>query len=40
MKIAIYAPALNEQNNAAAWAQSCADADYRVVIDTGSKDDT
>jgi glycosyltransferase involved in cell wall biosynthesis len=40
MKIAIYAPGLNEQKHAAAWADSCAEADYRVVIDTGSTDDT
>lgn len=40
MKIAIYAPALNEEKNAAAWAESCKEADYRVVIDTGSKDTT
>lgn len=40
MKIAIYAPALNESANAAAWADSCAEADYRIVIDTGSTDDT
>lgn len=40
MKIAVYAPALNEGKNAQAWAASCADADYRVVIDTGSTDDT
>lgn len=40
MKIAIYAPAKNEEKNAAAWAESCKDADYRVVIDTGSTDGT
>jgi glycosyltransferase involved in cell wall biosynthesis len=40
MKIAIYAPGKNEIKNAAAWAESCKDADYRVVIDTGSTDDT
>ena len=40
LKIAIYAPALNESKNAEAWARSCAEADYRVVIDTGSTDDT
>jgi glycosyltransferase involved in cell wall biosynthesis len=40
MKIAIYAPGLNEEKHAKAWAKSCADADYRVVIDTGSKDNT
>jgi tetratricopeptide (TPR) repeat protein len=40
MKIAVYCPSLNEQQNAVAWAASCADADYRVVIDTGSTDQT
>lgn len=40
MRIAVYTPALNEQRHAAAWAQSCAEADYRVVIDTGSQDQT
>ena len=40
LKIGVYAPALNENKNSAAWALSCADADYRVVIDTGSTDDT
>ena len=40
MRIAIYAPALNESKNARDWAQSCQEADYRVVIDTGSSDDT
>ena len=40
LKIGIYAPALNESKNASAWADSCAEADCRVVIDTGSKDNT
>lgn len=40
MKIGIYTPALNEEKNAQAWAASCAEADYRVVIDTGSNDQT
>lgn len=40
MKIGIYSPALNEEKHAQAWAESCADADYRVVIDTGSTDNT
>jgi glycosyltransferase involved in cell wall biosynthesis len=40
MRIAIYTPALNESKNAAAWAASCAEADYRIVADTGSTDDT
>lgn len=40
MKIAIYSPSLNEEKNAQAWADSCAEADYRVVCDTGSTDET
>jgi len=40
MKIGIYSPALNEKKHAADWAASCKEADYRVVIDTGSTDDT
>ena len=40
LRIAIYTPAKNESKHATAWAESCADADYRIVIDTGSSDDT
>lgn len=40
MKIAIYTPSLNEEKHAQAWADSCAEADYRVVADTGSTDAT
>lgn len=40
MKIAVYTPCKNEEKNAAAWAASCADADYRVVLDTGSSDNS
>ena len=40
MKIAVYALAKNEEQHAAAWAESCKDADYRVVTDTGSTDRT
>jgi hypothetical protein len=40
MKIAVYTIALNEAANVERWANSAADADYRVVIDTGSNDDT
>src|SRR5579871_1999252 len=40
MKIAVYTIALNEASNAERWANSAADADYRVVADTGSTDDT
>lgn len=40
MKIAVYAIALNESKFAARWADSAAEADYRVVADTGSSDNT
>ncbi|HLK13205.1 MAG TPA: hypothetical protein VKT78_00235 [Fimbriimonadaceae bacterium] len=40
MKVAIYTIALNEAANAERWAESAADADYRIVADTGSTDDT
>ena len=39
-KIAIYTIALNEAHHVERWAQSAADADYLVVADTGSTDDT
>lgn len=40
MKVAVYTIALNEAAHAERWANSCADADYRIVADTGSTDDT
>lgn len=40
MKIAVYALAKNEEKHAAAWAESCKEADYCVVTDTGSTDKT
>lgn len=40
MKIAVYTIALNEQQFARRWAESCAEADYRIVADTGSSDGT
>jgi hypothetical protein len=40
LKIAVYAIALNEAKHAARWAESCVGADYRVVADTGSTDET
>lgn len=39
-RVAVYAIAKDEAKHAARWAASCADADYRVVLDTGSTDDT
>jgi hypothetical protein len=40
VKVAIYALAKNEAGNVERWAESCKDADYRVVTDTGSTDGT
>ena len=40
MKIGIYALARNEAANVPRWAESCREADVRVVTDTGSTDDT
>jgi hypothetical protein len=40
LKIAVYTIALNESAHAERWASSAADADYRIVADTGSIDDT
>ena len=40
MKVAVYTIALNEAAHAERWANSAADADYRIVADTGSTDDT
>jgi hypothetical protein len=40
MKICVYTISLNETDHCERWAHSCADADYRVVADTGSQDGT
>jgi len=40
MKVAVYTIALNEAAHVERWANSAVDADYRVVADTGSSDDT
>jgi len=40
MRIAVYALAKNEAKHAVEWAESCADADVRIVTDTGSTDGT
>jgi len=40
LKVAVYSIALNEGAHAERWANSAADADYRIVADTGSTDDT
>lgn len=40
MKIAAYTIALNEIKHCERWAESVKDADYRIVLDTGSTDGT
>ena len=40
MRIGVYALAKNEAKHAEAWAAATADADVRVVTDTGSTDGT
>jgi tetratricopeptide (TPR) repeat protein len=40
MKVAVYTITKNEEQFIARWAASCVDADYRIVIDTGSDDNT
>jgi tetratricopeptide (TPR) repeat protein len=40
MKIAVYCITKNEEQFMKRWAESAADADYLVVADTGSSDDT
>lgn len=40
MRIAVYAIAKNEAHNVEQWAQSCVEADVRIIVDTGSTDET
>jgi glycosyltransferase involved in cell wall biosynthesis len=40
MKIAIYTITKNEEKFIQRWADSCKEADYRLVVDTGSSDKT
>jgi hypothetical protein len=40
MKIAVYTIALNEAKHVERWAESAKDADYLVILDTGSTDET
>lgn len=40
MKIAVYTIAKNEEQFVERWAESCKDADYRIILDTGSTDRT
>lgn len=40
MKIAVYTITKNEEKHVARWAESCKEADYRLIVDTGSTDNT
>ncbi len=40
MKIAVYTIAKNEEQFVERWANSCSEADYRFILDTGSTDRT
>lgn len=40
MKIAVYTITKNEENFIPRWFESCKDADYHVLLDTGSTDNT
>lgn len=40
MKIAVYTIAKNEEKFVERWAKSCKEADYRLIVDTGSSDNT
>ena len=40
MKIAAYTIAKNEAQFVKKWADSCKEADYRIILDTGSEDNT
>lgn len=40
MKIAVYTITKNEEQFISRWAESCKDADYRLIVDTGSTDGT
>lgn len=40
MRVAVYTIAKNEQQFVSRWATSCAEADYRLILDTGSTDNT
>lgn len=40
MKVAVYTIALNEAQFVERWLDSAVDADYKIILDTGSADDT
>ena len=39
-RVAVYTIARNESQFVERWAESCKDADFRMILDTGSDDDT
>lgn len=40
MKVAVYTITKNEEQFVERWAESCKEADYRLIVDTGSTDNT
>jgi glycosyltransferase involved in cell wall biosynthesis len=40
MRIAVVSIALNEAQFVSRWAESCKEADFRIILDTGSTDET
>lgn len=40
MKVAVYTITKNEEQFIERWAKSCEEADYRLIVDTGSTDNT
>ena len=40
MKVAVYTIAKNEEQFVEKWANSCKEADFRFILDTGSTDNT
>ncbi len=40
MKVAIYTIALNEEQHVERWYESSKEADYHIIADTGSSDNT
>ena len=40
MRVAVVSIMKNEAKHVARWAESCKDADYRILLDTGSTDDS
>lgn len=40
MRVAVVSIMKNEEKFIRRWAESCSDADYRILLDTGSSDDS